>query len=73
MNPIAIAQYGLIAATNRFAKSAQKVAAMNVGGMDIDLVREVVDMKLAEAGVSANAAVLRTADQMQGVVLDILA
>jgi len=73
MNPIAIAQYGLIAATNRFAESAQKVAAMNVGGMDIDLVREVVDMKLAEAGVSANAAVLRTADQMQGVVLDILA
>ncbi len=73
MNPIAIAQYGLIAAAGRFAQSAEKVAAMSVGGMDIDLVREVVDMKLAEAGVSANAAVLRTADQMQGVVLDILA
>jgi len=68
MNPIAIAH-----AAGRFAQSAEKVAAMNVGGMDIDLVREVVDMKLAEAGVSANAAVLRTADQMTGVVLDILA
>ena len=29
-------------------------------------------MKLAQAGVSANAAVMRTADQMQGTVLDIL-
>jgi hypothetical protein len=29
-------------------------------------------MKLAKAGVSANAAVMRTADQMQGTVLDIL-
>ena len=72
MNPIAIAQYGLIAASNRFAESAQKVATMSVEGMDIDLVREVVDMKLAQAGVSANAAVMRTADQMQGTVLDIL-
>ena len=73
MNPIAIAQYGLIAAANRFAESAQKVASRSVEGMDIDLVREVVDMNLAKAGVSANAAVIRTADQMQGVVLDILA
>jgi flagellar hook protein FlgE len=45
---------------------------MSVEGVDIDLVREVVDMKLAKAGVSANAAVMRTADQMQGTVLDIL-
>jgi len=73
MNPIAIAQYGLIAATNRFSESAQRVAKMSIDGVDVDLVREIVDMKLAQAGVSANAAVIRTADQMQGVVLDILA
>ncbi|MFM1960450.1 MAG: hypothetical protein RL588_1967 [Pseudomonadota bacterium] len=73
MNPIAIAQYGLIAATNRFSESAQRVSKMSIEGADIDLVREVVDMNLAKAGVAANAAVIRTADQMQGVVLDILA
>ena len=72
MNPIAIAQYGLVAATNRFNESAQKISTMSVEGVDIDLVREVVDLKLAQAGVSANAAVMRTADQMQGTVLDIL-
>jgi flagellar hook protein FlgE len=73
MNPLAIAQYGLIAATNRFAESAQKVATMGVEGANVDLASEFVNMTLAKTDLSANVAVIRTADEMQGALLDILA
>lgn len=73
MNPIAIAQYGLLAATNRFAESAQRVSTLGMEGSDVDLAAEAVEMSLAKAAVGANAAVIRTADQMQGALLDILA
>lgn len=73
MNPIAIAQYGLIAASNRFAESAQRIASMGVEGANVDLASEVVDMTLAKTAFSANVAVIKTADEMQGSLLDILA
>ncbi|MCA6286489.1 flagellar basal body rod C-terminal domain-containing protein [Phenylobacterium sp.] len=73
MNPLAVAQYGLIAATNRFAESAQKVATMGVEGANVDLASEFVNMTLAKTDLSANVAVIRTADEMQGALLDILA
>ena len=72
MNPIAIAQYGLIAASNRFAESAQKIAGMGVEGANVDLASEIVDMTLAKTAFSANAAVIKTADEMQGALLNLL-
>ena len=73
MNPIAIAQYGLTAASNRFAQSAQRISEMGVEGANVDLASEIVDMSLAKTDFSANIAVIRTADEMQGALLDILA
>jgi len=72
MNPIAIAQYGLVAASNRFAESAQRIAGMGVEGANVDLASEIVDMTLAKTAFSANVAVIKTADEMQGALLNIL-
>ncbi len=40
---------------------------------DTDLARSIVDLKVAETGFRANASIVRTADEMSGTLLDILA
>ncbi|WP_421930664.1 flagellar basal body rod C-terminal domain-containing protein [Phenylobacterium sp.] len=73
MNPIATAQYGLFAATRRFEASAQRTAQMGDPTADVDYTNEVVEQITAKHEFSANLAVIRTADEMTGDLLDILA
>jgi len=70
MNPIATAQYGMMAASRRFETSAGKVARMDD---DLDLGGEIIEQIQARHALSANAGVLRAADEMYGDLLDVLA
>ncbi len=73
MNPIATAQYGLFAATRRFEASAERTARMGDPGSGVDYGAEAVEQISAKQEFSANIAVIRTADEMQQSLLDILA
>jgi len=73
MDPIATAQYGLLAASRRFETSASRVARMDVPGESVDLASEVVEQISAKHQFSANLSVIRTAQDMTGELLDILA
>lgn len=73
MDPIATAQYGMLAAARRFDASASRVARMGVEGEPVDLASEIVEQVTAKTAFAANAAVIRTAQDMQGELLDILA
>lgn len=69
MQALPIAAAGLNDAAARFDASARRTAA---GPLD-DLVRETVERIEARTAVGANLAVIRTADQMTGRLLDMLA
>ena len=73
MNPIATAQYGLFAASQRFEASAQRTARMGDPGSDVDYTHEAIEQITAKTELSANLAVIKTADQMTDSLLDILA
>ena len=64
-----IAAGGLASAMARFEQSAQRTARNPLE----NLAAEMVERIEAKASVSANIAVLRTADDMAGDLLDILA
>jgi hypothetical protein len=72
MNPIVTAQYGLMAASRTFDASARRVATAGADS-DVDLGTEVVNQITAKQSFSANLGVLRTADEMMGDLLDIIA
>ena len=69
MQVFAIAAAGIAGATDRFAASAVRTAADPLA----DLAGETVDRMTAKTAFSANVAVLKTADEMYGRLLDILA
>ena len=69
MQAIAIAAAGIAAASARFEASARRTAADPLA----DLAGETVERIGAEIALKANVAVLRTADDMAGTLLDILA
>jgi flagellar basal body rod protein FlgC len=74
MTAITTAASGLQAAVSRLNASAARTARMGLSlGGDIDPVRESVERIEAGAAFKANIAVIRTADQMTGALLDILA
>ena len=64
-----IAAGGLASAMARFEQSAQRTANAPLDNLEAALVERIE----AKASVSANIAVLRTADDMAGALLDILA
>ena len=68
MNAIGTATQGMISAVQRFDASAVRTVQGNG-----DLVSEAVAQTDAKTTFSASAAVLRTADEMTGSLLDILA
>ena len=68
MNAITSAAAGLMAASNRFAASAQRVASG-----DADYAVEAVEAVASKTAFKASLAVIRTADQMLGSLLDIKA
>lgn len=69
MQASAIAAAGITTALARFDASASRTAANPLD----DLAAETVERMEAKTAVSANVAVLRTADDMMGSLLDILA
>ena len=76
MQALAIAAAGMTAAANRLSASAERTAAWDAqapanGKPEVDLVKEAVDQVSARTAFKANAAVIRTADQMTGALLDL--
>ena len=69
MQAIAIAAAGIAGATERFSASAARTARDPLA----DLAGETVERMTAKTEFSANIAVLKTADEMYGSLLDILA
>lgn len=69
MQAFAIAAAGIAGASDRFAASAARTARDPFA----DLAGETVERMTAEAALKANVAVLKTADDMYGSLLDILA
>jgi hypothetical protein len=70
MDPLSTARYGMMAAADRLSASAQRVAAWG-GGADVDYAREAVEQIEAKQAFSANAQVVRFADDMWRSLLDI--
>lgn len=68
MQAIAIAAAGIADATARFDASARRTASDPLG----DLAGETVERLTAEVALKANVAVLKSADEMYGSLLDIL-
>ncbi len=68
---------GMSAATSRFNASAQRTVSWGVdkseAGQDVDLGHEAVEQISAKTDFAANAAVIKTADEMTGALLDIIA
>ena len=64
-----IAAGGLASAMARFEQSAQRTAQAPLDTLEAEMVERIE----ARASVSANIAVLRTADDMAGALLDMLA
>ena len=64
-----IAAGGLASAMARFEQSAQRTAQAPLDNLEAEMVERIE----AKASVSANIAVLRTADDMAGALLDMLA
>ena len=69
MQAHAIAAAGIAAASARFEASARRTAADPL----VDLAGEAVERIGAEIAVKANISVLKTADEMTGTLLDMLA
>jgi flagellar hook protein FlgE len=72
MDPIAIASYGLFAASRRLEASAGRVAGMSMNS-DVDLGREMVEQISAKHQFKASINVIKTADEMLGELLDMKA
>jgi flagellar basal body rod protein FlgC len=69
MQAFAIAAAGIAGATDRFAASAVRTARDPMA----DVPGEMVERLSAEAALKANVSVLKSADDMYGSLLDILA
>jgi hypothetical protein len=69
MQALSIAAAGMMSAQGRFESSARRTAAATLD----HLAEKTVERVQAEAAFSANAAVVRAADEMTGALLDILA
>jgi flagellar hook protein FlgE len=68
---------GMFAAADRLSASAQRTAAWGVeqgqAEQKTDLATEAVEQVSAKSDSKANAAVVRTADEMTGALLDMIA
>lgn len=69
MQVFATATAGIVAANDRFSASAQRTAAAPLE----NLAAETVERVTAGVALKANVAVLKTADELYGSLLDILA
>jgi hypothetical protein len=69
MQAMSVAAAGMLGAQSRFEASARRTASAPLD----NLAEETVERIQAETAFTANAAVVRTADEMEGTLLDILA
>ena len=72
MQAINSATAGLMAATQRLDASARRTASWGLES-NVDLAKEAVEQVQAKVAFKANAAVIRSANEMTGVLLDMLA
>lgn len=70
MQALSIAASGMMAAADRLNASAQRVAASDAAAAGVDYVKERTDQIGASADFKANAAVVRTAQEMSQQLLD---
>ena len=70
MDPISIARYGMMAATQRLDASASRVAGM-AADSSVDYASEAVTQIEAKQAFSANVGVIKIADQMWQSLLDL--
>ncbi len=77
MQALNTAAAGMFAATDRLSASAQRTAAWGLEQTQteqkVDLAHEAVEQISAKTDFKANAAVAKTADEMTGALLDIIA
>jgi flagellar hook protein FlgE len=73
MQVLTIAAAGLTRALGRFEASAVRTAQLADPNAEVDYAEEAVEQISAKHEVSANLAVIRTADEMLGELLDIKA
>lgn len=74
LNAIHSAQDGISAALERAGRAATTIArGAGAAGGDGDLVGALVSLRTEQVALAANALVVRTADQMLGTMLDLLA
>lgn len=73
MQAIATATFGVQAAFRRADASASRTVQMGVEGAEVDLTAEVAEAVGAKTELQANLAVIGTADEMLGVLLDLRA
>ena len=71
MQALSIAASGMMAAADRLNASAQRVAASDARANDVDYVKERTDQIGATTSFKANAAVVRTAQDMSQQLLDL--
>jgi flagellar basal body rod protein FlgC len=78
MDPIATARYGLMAASQRFEASAQKIAGARVGEENAgggaapdDIAEGVVGLVEAKTAFKANVTVIKFAQDMWDSLLDL--
>ncbi|MDO9610101.1 MAG: flagellar basal body rod C-terminal domain-containing protein [Brevundimonas sp.] len=69
MQAMSIAAVGMMSAQSRFEASARRTATAPLD----NLAAETVERIQAKTAFTANAAVVRTADDMSGTLLDMLA
>jgi flagellar basal body rod protein FlgC len=68
---LSIAAAGMTAAAHRLTASAERTATWSAREIDTDLVREVVEQVSAKTDFEANIAVVKTAEEMTGALLDL--
>jgi len=71
MQALSIAASGMMAAADRLNASAQRVAASDAAANSVDYVKEATDQIGATTSFKANAAVVRTAQDMSQQLLDL--
>ncbi len=70
MDPISIARYGMMAATQQLTDSATRIAGAGLGG-DVDYAKEAVTQIEASTAFKADVGVIKVADEMWQSLLDL--
>lgn len=73
MDPISTARYGLMAAEQRLAASAGRIATMGSPDSTVDYGREAVEQIEAKQSFRANLGVIKVADEMWDALLGLQA